>query len=65
MVASDVAADDAIAEPSAAQDVREGFFDALILVVPSVPVVAHPGDRRGVERRETLRDESTGRPSRG
>ncbi len=54
MVAGHVAANDTIADPSAAQDIADGSFDAPVLVVPGVPVVANPSHRRGIKRRETF-----------
>ena len=54
MVTGDVAADDAIAQSRAAEDVADGALEAARFRFPSVLVVTDPGDGRGVERREAF-----------
>src|ERR1035437_8339569 len=55
VVTGRIAADDAIAETGALQNVGHGGLDATVVIAPSVAVVAHPGHGGGVERREALR----------
>src|SRR5262249_628277 len=55
MVSGDVAADDAVTQPGAVEDITHGALDTSLLVIPSVAIIAHPGHCRSVQRRKSFR----------